>query len=405
MTPSLSHPKHKLRLARPKKGRVRLLVGTRKGAFVVASDSERQEFEVQATEGLGAMVHHMVADPRAPKKVVMTALDLEHGAHIRYSDDGGRTFKRSRKSPAFADAAAGLQQRRVHHLFWLSPGHAQDPDVWYAGSSPQGLFRSRDAGQTWRPVAGLNNHPLLDQWTGGSQDSTPDGPTLHSIRIDPRDSSHLYVALSAGGVLESDNAGRTWTPVNLGTVRSFEELEERVGGPGFEDVEQEFGQDPHLVVMSDTNPDRLWQQARTGIYRMDREEGQWQRVGDNLPRGVEDVGFAILSHPRDPDAAWVFPLDGTRAWSRTAPSGRPGLYRTLDGGKNWSRQDRGLPRAHAYWSVKRQALAHDAHDPLGLYIGTSQGEIWSSVNEGRSWRCVARHLPQIYSLEVVGASS
>ncbi|MDP6386269.1 MAG: glycosyl hydrolase [Planctomycetota bacterium] len=400
MTPSLSQPKHKLRVPRAKKGRVRLLVGTRKGAFVVGSDAERKEFEVVCTEGLGTIVHHVVADPRAPKKVLMTALDAEHGAHVRYSDDGGRTYKVSRKSPAFGEAAKGLQQRRVHHIFWLSPGHPQEADVWYAGTSPQGLFRSRDAGRTWRPVAGLNNHPLLDRWTGGYEDSTPDGPTLHSIRVDPRDADHLYVALSAGGVLESHNAGRSWNPVNAGTVRSFEEREQQL-----EDVEQEFGQDPHLLVMAGTDPDRLWQQGRTGVYRMDREDGHWQWVGSNLPKGIDDVGFAILSHPRDPDAAWVFPLDGSRTWSRTAPKGQPGLYRTQDGGKKWVRQDRGLPRAHAYWSVKRQALAHDAHDPLGVYVGTSQGEIWGSLNEGRSWRCLARHLPEIYSLEVAGVTS
>jgi photosystem II stability/assembly factor-like uncharacterized protein len=400
MSPSLSQPKHKLRVPRPKKGRVRLLVGTRKGAFVVGSDAAREEFDVLAAQGLGVIVHHVVADTRAPKKVLMTALDPEHGAHVRFSEDGGRTFQSSRKSPAFAEAASGLQQRRVHHVFWLTSGHPEQPDVWYAGTSPQGLFRSRDAGRTWRPVAGLNNHPLLDQWTGGNQDDTPDGPTLHSIRVDPRDAEHLYVALSSGGVLESHSAGRTWNPVNLGTLRSFEERDRPL-----QDMQQEFGQDPHLLVMADTNPDRLWQQGRTGVYRMDREEGQWQWVGANLPKRIGDVGFAILVHPRDPDAAWVFPLDGSRAWSRTAPKGQPGLYRTRDGGKKWSRQDRGLPRSHAYWSVKRQALAQDAHDPLGVYIGTSQGEIWGSFNEGRSWRCLARHLPEIYSLEVAGVTS
>lgn len=406
MPRSQPQAKHKLRVPRAKRGRVGIFVGTRKGAFLLGCNSERKDWRVKATHALGQVVHHGVSDPRAPKHVLMTCLDAERGAFLQGSDDGGRTFSEFAKPPAFALPANGLHERKLHHVFWLSPGHAQEPGVWYAGTSPAGLFRSRNGGRTWRPVAGLNQHPQFDEWTGGAADSTPDGPTCHSVRVDPCDAHHLYVALSPGGVFESNNAGRTWSPLNHGTVRSFEELKRHESHEaGAPEVFHEYGQDPHLLAVSPTNPDRLWQQNRTGVYRIDQPGGSWQRVGAQLPAVIGDSGFALLAHPRDPDTAWVFPHDSTSTWTRTAPEGRPALYRTSDGGHSWQRQDRGFPREHAFWSVKRQALAHDAHDPLGLYLGTSQGEVWGSFNQGRSWRCLVSHLPEIYSLEVLGITS
>ncbi|MEE8467300.1 MAG: glycosyl hydrolase, partial [Planctomycetota bacterium] len=162
--------------------------------------------------------------------------------------------------------------------------------------------------------------------------------------------------------------------------------------------------DPHHVCLSASHPDRLWQQNHCGIYRMDREEGRWMRVGENMPEQVGDIGFPILLHPRDPDTVWVFPMDGSDVWPRTSPQGKPAVYRTRDAGTTWERQDRGFPRENAHWTVKRQCMAQDAHDPLGLYLGTSSGEIWGSTNEGRSWKCLARHLPHVYSLEVLGSA-
>lgn len=389
----MTAPKHKLRVPRPKSGAVTLLVGTRKGAFFLRSDRERKDWGVARAEFLGHVVHHVVQDPRDRKVILVAARTGHLGPTIFRSEDAGKSWKEASRPPMFDTAPEGLQQRTVGHVFWLTPGGAGQPGVWYAGTSPQGLFRSRDGGKTWRPVNGFNHHRDLDNWTGGDQDGTPDGPKLHSILVDPRDEGHLYLGMSSGGVFESTNAGRTWAPLNRGCLADFI--------PGWHE-DMEHGHDPHHVGLAPTNPDRLWQQNHCGIYRMDREEARWVRVGENMPAEVGDIGFPILLHPRDPDTAWVFPMDGSSVWPRTSPGGMPALYRTRDAGATWERQDRGMPREHAWWSVKRQCLAQDAHDPLGLYLGNTSGEVWGSINEGRSWKCVGRHLPHIYSLEVAG---
>ncbi|HXW83661.1 MAG TPA: hypothetical protein VEJ86_04605, partial [Candidatus Binataceae bacterium] len=147
-------------------------------------------------------------------------------------------------------------------------------------------------------------------------------------------------------------------------------------------------------------PDRLYQQSHCGIYRLDRPGEEWVRIGNNMPRHIGDIGFPIVLHPRNPDVAWVFPMDGTEVWPRTSPEGRPATYRTRDAGTSWERQDRGFPREHAWFTVKRQAMTADQCDPVGLYLGTTSGELWASTNEGVSWRQLAAHLPEIYSVGV-----
>jgi hypothetical protein len=146
-------------------------------------------------------------------------------------------------------------------------------------------------------------------------------------------------------------------------------------------------------------PDVLWQQNHCGIYRIERPAERWERVGRNMPREVGDIGFPIALHPRDPDTAWVFPMDGTDVWPRTSPGGRPAAYVTRDAGRSWRRQDAGLPREHAWLTVLRQAMAVDAHDPVGVYFGTTTGQVWASADEGDSWSCIAAHLPHVFCVE------
>ncbi len=387
-------PKHKLRVPRPRKGAVQLLVGTRKGAFRLKSDPDRKQWAVHANWFLGQTVHHLVSDPRERSVLLCAARTGHLGPTIFRSDNSGKSWKEASKPPAFDPPKDGQQLRTVNHTFWLTPGHASEPGVWYAGTSPQGLFRSRDGGKTWKPVVGFNSHPELDKWTGGDKDGTPDGPKLHSILIDPRDPDHLTIGMSSGGVFESLNRGRSWDPINKGCSAEF-----------LPEGEAEYGHDPHCVVQAPTNPDRLWQQNHCGIYAMDRvegEESEWRRVGENMPEEVGDIGFPIVVHPADPDSAWVFPMDGTDVWPRTSPDAAPAVYRTKNGGKAWTRQDKGFPDEHGYWTVKRQCMTHDGHDPLGLFLGTTNGEVWGSINEGRTWKNIARHLPHVYSLECVG---
>jgi hypothetical protein len=220
------------------------------------------------------------------------------------------------------------------------------------------------------------------------QDGTPDGPKLHSVIVDPRDPAHLYFAMSGGGVHESVDRGRTWSPI----VKGMEVVE------GFDAANIAF-HDPHCVRLCPSNPDRLYQQNHCGIYRLDRPSNQWTRIGKTMPKRVGDIGFPMVVHPRDADTAWVFPMDGRTVWPRTSPDDTPSAYVTRNGGKSWQRLDAGLPKSQAWWTVKRQAMTADAQDSVGLYVGTTSGELWMSRDEGARWACIGRNLPEIYAVE------
>jgi len=236
-------------------------------------------------------------------------------------------------------------------------------------------------------VVGFNDHPERKKWNGGDQDLTPDGGKLHSIIVDPRDAKHLYLGMSSGGCVESLDRGATWTPLNSGCERVFP-----VDDP-------DVGHDPHCIRMHPANPDRLYMQNHCGIYRIDRPSDTWTRIGKSMPKSIGDVGFPITLHPRDPDVAWVFPMDGGSVWPRVSIDGKPAVYRTQNAGKTWQRQDKGLPKEQGWFTVKRQAMGADDGSPVGLYFGTTSGEVWVSRNEGETWTCIASHLPHIYSIE------
>lgn len=366
--------------------RVRLLLGTKKGAFTITSSPGRRDWTRSEPIMLGSVIHHLVADPRAPQTLLMAARTGHLGPTLFRSLDGGQSWQEAVRPPAFPKRAE--QGRVVHHTFWLAPGHASEPGVWYAGTSPQGLFRSEDSGNTWEEVSGFNDHPMRATWCGDGQDGTPDGPMLHSIQIDPRDPKHMYIGMSGGGVFETCDGGADWAPLNRGCAADFNP-----------EPDPEFGHDPHCVLLHPLNPDRLYQQNHCGIYRMDRADARWIRIGDNMPREVGDIGFPVAVHPRLVDILWVVPMDGTDVWPRTSPGGRPSVYCSRDAGQTWIRQDQGLPE-RAWFTVLRQALATDTCASVGLYFGTTSGEVWGSVDEGSSWQCLAQHLPPIYSVEV-----
>jgi photosystem II stability/assembly factor-like uncharacterized protein len=373
-------------------GGVVLLVATRKGAWLLHGDAARRTWRADGPHFLGHIVNHVVLDPRSRTnggRTLLAAAKTGHlGPTVFRSTDLGKTWNEATQPPAFAKKADG-SGRSVDHTFWLTPGHASQPGVWWAGTSPQGLFRSDDDGITWTSASPINDDPQYIKWMGTVQDGTPDGPKMHSIIVDPRDPQHLYLGMSGGGVHESTDGGRTFRTLidGLEVVEGFP-----TGDPMFSD--------PHCIRLCPSNPDRLYQQNHCGIYRLDRPSTTWTRIGRAMPKKVGDIGFNMTVHPRDADTCWVLPMDGQTVWPRTSPEGKPAVYVTRNGGRTWQRQDNGFPAEQAWWTVKRQAMSADARDPVGLYFGTSQGELWASRDEGASWRCIARNLPEIYAVEV-----
>ncbi len=365
-----------------------ILVATRKGAWLLHGDGSRRAWRLDGPHFLGHIVSHLVLDPRDGRTLLAAAKTGHLGPTVFRSTDFGRSWKEAARPPAFAKAPAGETGRAVDHTFWLAPSGASEPDVWYAGTSPQGLFRSADGGVTWQPFSIVNDDPQFRAWMGSEQGGTPDGPKLHSIVVDPRDPKHFYVAMSSGGVHESVDGGKSFTPL----VKGLEVVD------GFDRANLAF-HDPHCVRLCPSNPDRLYQQNHCGIYRLDRPSDEWIRIGKTMPKRAGDIGFPMVVHPRDADTVWVFPMDGSTVWPRVSPDGVPAAYGTRNGGKTWRRLDAGLPRRQAWWTVKRQAMTADARDPVGLYFGTTSGELWASRDEGGKWTCIARHLPEIYAVE------
>ncbi len=366
---------------------IAVLVGTRKGAFFLRSDAARKKWKIDGPHFLGSIVHHAVLDPRDGRTLLAAARTGHLGPTIQKSTNFGKKWVEATKPPAFPKAADGKKGPVVDHTFWLTPGHASEPGVWYAGTSPQGLFRSEDGGMTWGAVSGFNDHPDRLKWIGGEQDMTPDGGKMHSILIDPRNANQMYLGLSGGGFFETKDKGRSWKRLNKGCDRAFD------------GADPDDGHDPHCVQIHPANPDRLYMQNHCGIYRLDRPSDTWIRVGKAMPKKIGDIGFPMTLHPRDPNTAWVFPMDGTSVWPRVSPDGKPAVYRTKNGGKTWERQDKGLPREQAWFTVKRQAMSADTCKTIGLYFGTTSGEVWMSANEGKTWSCIGSHLPHIYSVE------
>jgi hypothetical protein len=384
--------------AAAKKGLV-VLVATRKGAWFFHSDKSRRSWRVDGPHFLGHTISQVVLDPRDGRTLLAAAMTGHLGPTIFRSTNFGRSWKEAQQPPAFANLksdAGGPPARSVGHTFWLTPGHASERDTWYAGTSPQGLFRSEDGGVSWVPLPAVNDDAQLREWMGTQQDGTPDGPKLHSVTVDVRDPAHLLFAMSGGGVHESFDTGRSWRTL----IQGLEVVE------GFDAATVTF-HDPHCVRQCPSQPDRLYQQNHCGIYRLDgwgnaaaAPQPVWQRIGRKMPKRVGDVGFPMVVHPRDADTAWVFPMDAATVWPRTAPEGRPAAYVTRNAGRTWQRLDQGLPEAQAWWTVKRQAMTADALATPALYLGTTSGELWIGRDEGARWANIARHLPEIYAVDV-----
>ena len=383
------------------------MVGSRKGLwFLRRTGPGPTDWAADEPRFLGQQVHQAVQDPRTG--TILAAIRTGHlGPTVFRSTDGGATWNEAEQPPRFKTAEeyadSSLDEndprkkgRSVNHVFCLAPGHASTPGRWYAGTSGIGLFRSDDDGVTWSAVDGFNDLPELAAWTYNLSEMTPDGAKCHSVQVHPEDPDSLLLGLSGGGIFLSRDTGATWTPMNGSVAIDFMPPKE-------DGSEHETGHDPHDVVIHPADPSRWYHQNHCGSYRLDVDpdlpdaEHRWTRMGDNMPKEVGDIGFPMTCHPRDPDTCWVFPMDGGTVWPRVSPDGRPAAFRTRDGGATWERQDAGLPD-RAWYTVLRQAMAHDGRDPLSLAFATTCGDVWFSGDLGDRWHQIARALPKAWSV-------
>jgi hypothetical protein len=264
----------KARPAKPSSTRLVVFVATRKGAWLFHGDAKRKAFTADGPHFLGHNISHVKLDPRDGRTLLAAAKTGHLGPTVFRSTNLGRTWKEAKQPPAFAKPSNELPARSVDHTFWLTPGHASERDTWYAGTSPQGLFRSEDGGVTWAPLPSVNDDAQFRAWMGSAQDGTPDGPKLHSITVDPRDPAHLLFAMSGGGVHESRDAGRSWKTL----VKGLQVVE------GMDPATITF-HDPHCVRQCPSQPDRLYQQNHCGIYRLGRR--RQRHLGPYRPQDAQ----------------------------------------------------------------------------------------------------------------------
>ena len=364
---------------------VRVLVGTRKGAFILRADSKRARWDVSGPHFAGWEIYHVKASPADPNRIYASQNSGWFGQVMQRSDDGGTTWTAVGNTFAY-DGEAGTHQwydgtqrpwefKRVWHL---EPS-LDDPDTVYAGVEDAALFRSTDAGATWHELPGLRRHGTGPSWQPGAG-----GMCLHTILIDPRNPKRMYVAISAAGAFRTDDGGETWEPINRGLRSEY-----------VPDPEAAVGHCVHRLAMHPARPDVLFMQKHWDVMRSDDAGSTWREVSGNLP---SDFGFPIDVHAHDPDTIYVVPI--TSDSLHFPPEGKLRVFRSKSGGNEWEALTKGLPQSDCYVNVLRDAMAVDRHDPCGIYFGTTGGQVYASADGGDSWNAIVRDLPPVLSVEV-----
>ncbi|MCL6553162.1 MAG: exo-alpha-sialidase [Firmicutes bacterium] len=364
---------------------VRVLVGTRKGAFVLTADADRRTWTVDGPVFGGWEVFHVEASPADPDRVYAALWTAWHGAVVQRSDDGGRTWSPVGNQFAYADGDTvhqGFdgkpQPWRFTRIWHLEPS-PEDRDVVYAGVEDAALFRSTDGGATWRELPALRRHRTAPAWAPGAG-----GMGLHSILLAPDRPGRLHVAISAAGVFRSDDGGQAWAVANRG-----------LRAPYLADPEPEAGYCVHKIAMHPSRPDTLFAQKHYGVYRSDDAGTSWTRISGNLP---SDFGFPIAVHAHEPQTIYVVPM--TSDSEHFPPDGALRVWCSRQGDGVWEPLDAGLPARHCYVNVLREAMAVDRLDPCGIYVGTTGGQLYASRDAGAPWEAVVTHLPPVLSVEV-----
>ena len=361
---------------KPRKGDVLLLVGTMKGAFILRANKRRKKWEMGGPYFPGSAVYAIAYDDRGGRHRLWAGPHSMHwGGLLRSSDDFGRKWTNPEEANVkFPDGT----ETALRQIWQVVPGRDSEPDTLYCGVEPAALFVSRDAGKTWSLNDGLWNHPQRPRWQPGGG-----GLCLHTILLDPQNSSRMRIAVSTGGMYATDDAGKTWRPSNKGVRAEF-----------LPDKHPEFGQCIHKVVQSKQRPERMFLQNHWGLYRSDDRGETWKDIADGVP---SDFGFAMAIHPKDPDCAWIVPLESDEF--RCTPEGKLRVYRTRNAGKRWDAMIKGLPQKDAYETVLRDAMAVDSLDPAGVYFGTRSGKLFASTDAGKSWSALLEGLPPIVAVK------
>jgi photosystem II stability/assembly factor-like uncharacterized protein len=365
--------------------RVRVLVGTRKGAFVLTSDGERQRWDVSGPHFGGWEIYHVAGSPADPARLYASQSSGWFGQLIQRSDDGGATWQPVGNEFTY-DGVPGTHQwydgtphpwefARVWHL---EPS-LTDPDTVYAGVEDAALFRTVDGGHSWQELSGLRDHESGSCWQPGAG-----GMCLHTIVQHPTDAGRIFVAISAAGVFRTDDAGKTWCPANHG-LRS-----EQIPDPT-----AEVGHCVHRLAMHPSQPETLFMQKHWDVMRSDDSGESWQEISGDLPT---DFGFVIDVHAHEPDTIYVIPIASDS--EHYPPEGKLRVYRSRTGGHQWEALTSGLPQHDCYVNVLRDAMAVDSLDPCGVYFGTTGGQVYGSADAGNTWTPIVRDLPSVLSVEV-----
>ncbi|HEY8456937.1 MAG TPA: exo-alpha-sialidase [Actinopolymorphaceae bacterium] len=365
--------------------RIRVLVGTRKGAFILTSDGKRDRWEVSGPHFPGWEIYHVTGSPADPDRIYASQSSSWFGQVVHRSDDGGATWQTVGNDFTY-DGVPGTHQwyDGTPHPWefarvWHFEPSLTDPDTVYAGVEDAALFRSTDGGRTWQELPGLRGHGSGSAWQPGAG-----GMCLHTIVLHPSNPERIYVAISAAGVFRTDDGGKTWQPINRG-----------LASEGIPDPDAEVGHCVHRIAMHPDRPDVLFMQKHWDVMRSDDGGESWYEVSGNLPT---DFGFPIAVHAHEPDTIYVVPI--TSDSHHFPPEGKLRVYRSKTGGHEWEPLTKGLPQSHCYVNVLRDAMAVDSLDECGIYFGTTGGQVYASADSGETWNAIVRDLPAVLSVEV-----
>jgi len=385
---------------------VRVLVGTRKGAFLLTSDGTRKKWKVDGPHFMGWEIYHLKGSPAEPNRIYASQCSSWFGQVIQRSDDGGKTWQApgggvtmspdgmpTGESNKFVYDASpetgkpltthqhydGTQRPWEFKRVWHLEPSLTDPDTVYAGVEDAALFRSTDGGRTWQELAGLRGHGTGPQWQPGAG-----GMCLHTILLDPKDPARIFIAISSAGAFRTDDGGTTWRPINKGLKSEY-----------IPDPAAEVGHCVHRIAFHPSRPNVLFMQKHWDVMRSDDAGDSWREVSGNLPT---DFGFVIDVHAHEPDTVYVVPIKSDS--EHVPPGGRLRVYRSRSGGNEWEALKKGLPQRNCYVNVLRDAMAVDSLDKCGIYFGTTGGQVYASADAGDSWKPIVRDLPAVLSVEV-----